>query len=83
VSDSDCTSVGMTGEGRCIEPAVRDGLCKTHAADLPTFETVLAFCDCWSESSLRAAPAYAVRPKNHDPMCPVYELVTYAEESSG
>lgn len=79
--DNDCTAVGFTGGGRCIEPAITDGLCVRHAMSLPTFQTVLAHCDCWSEASLRAAPIYATRPKNHDPMCPVYDLIKYAEEA--
>lgn len=28
--DKDCTSIGFTGEGRCIEPVERDGLCTEH-----------------------------------------------------
>lgn len=28
----DCKETGFSGEGRCIEPAVEDGRCVTHAA---------------------------------------------------
>lgn len=28
----DCKAVGFSGEGRCIEPAVLDGLCTEHGA---------------------------------------------------
>ena len=29
--DRDCTATGFSGEGRCIETAVTNGLCATHA----------------------------------------------------
>lgn len=38
-------------------------------------EGIIAVCDCWPESALRAAPDYAVRQKNHDPLCPAFELL--------
>ena len=31
LADFDCTAVGLTGEGRCIEPATVGPLCKHHA----------------------------------------------------
>ena len=36
---------------------------------------VLAECDCWPETALRAAPEAAVRPANHDRRCPVVAIV--------
>jgi hypothetical protein len=37
-----------------------------------SIEFVVATCDCWVESTLRAAPKFAVKPKNHMPGCPIY-----------
>lgn len=33
--DTDCTAVGFSGEGRCIEDADENGLCRDHATHRP------------------------------------------------